>query len=84
MDYLITVEQFFLTLKDSGLALSASDYQLIGKWEEQRIPVELLCRAIESGYNKFKGQVRGRRGNISLIQIQSVVEEGIQEQIHKK
>ena len=84
VNYYTTIEQFFLSLKDSGLALSASDYQLIGKWEERRIPVELICRAIESGYFSLEGQRRGRHGNISLTQIQAFVEEEIQAEIHKK
>ena len=84
MNYFATIERFFLSLKDSGLALSASDYQLIGEWEERRIPVELICRAIESGYSRIEGQKRGRHGNISLTQIQTIVEEGIQAEIFKK
>jgi hypothetical protein len=84
LNYFTTIERFFLSLKDSGLALSASDYQLIGKWEERRIPVELICRAIESGYFSLEGQRRGRHGNISLTQIQAIVEEEIQAEIHKK
>ena len=84
LNYFTTIEQFFLSLKDSGLALSASDYQLIGEWEERRIPVGLICRAIESGYSRFEGERRGRRGNISLTQIQAIVEEGIEAEILKK
>lgn len=84
MNYFTTIEQFFLSLKDSGLALSASDYQLIGEWEERNIPVELICRAIESAYSRLEGQGYSRRGKTSLIQIQAVVEEKIQEEIHKK
>ena len=84
LNYFRTIERFFLSLKDSGLALSASDYQLIGEWEERRIPVELICRAIESGYFSLKEQRRGRHGNISLTQIQVIVEEWIQAEIHKK
>ena len=84
MNYFTTIEQFFLSLKDSGLALSASDYQLIGEWEERNIPVELICRAIESAYSRLEGQGHSRFGKTSLIQIQAVVEEKIQEEIHKK
>ena len=83
VNYYTTIEQFFLSLKDSGLALSASDYQLIGEWEERGIPVELICREIESGYSRYKEQTRGRYGNISLTQIQEIVEAGIQLAIHK-
>ena len=84
MNYFTIVERFFLSLKDSGLALSASDYQLIGEWEKRGIPVELICRSIESGYSRLDGHRRGRHGNISLTQIQAIIEEGIQAEIHKK
>ena len=83
MNYFTTIEQFFLSLKGSGLTLSASDYQLIGEWESRNIPVELICRAIENGYSRFEEQSNGRSGKTSLIQIQSVVEQEIQEEMHK-
>ena len=84
LNYFIVIEQFFLALKDSCLALSASDYQIIGEWEERRIPVKLICRAIESGYSRFERQRQGRRGNISLTQIQTIIEEEIRAEILKK
>ena len=83
MNYFTTIEQFFLSLKGSGLTLSASDYQLIGEWESRNIPVELICRAIENGYSRFEEQSNRRSGKTSLIQIQAVVEQEIQEEIHK-
>ena len=84
LNYFKTVERFFLSLRDSGLALSASDYQLIGEWEKREIPVELICRAIKSGYSSFEGQRGVKRRNISLTQIQVIVEERIQIEIYKK
>ena len=83
MNYFTTIEQFFLSLKGSGLTLSASDYQLIGEWESRNIPVELICRAIENGYTRFEEQSNRRSGKTSLIQIQAVVEQEIQEEMHK-
>ena len=65
------------------MTLSASDYQLIGEWESRNIPVELICRAIENGYSRFEEQSNRRSGKTSLIQIQAVVEQEIQEEIHK-
>ena len=83
MNYFTTIEQFFISLKGSGLTLSASDYQLIGEWESRNIPVELICRAIENGYSRFEEQSNRRSGKTSLIQIQAVVEQEIQEEMHK-
>jgi len=83
LNYFTTIEQFFLSLKGSGLTLSASDYQLIGEWESRNIPVELICRAIENGYSRFEEQSNRRSGKTSLIQIQAVVEQEIQEEMHK-
>jgi len=84
LNYFTTIEQFFLSLKDSGLALSASDYQLIGEWEERKIPAELICRAIESGYSRIEKKRGGRHGNISLTQIQAIIEDRIQAESHTK
>ena len=84
MNYFTTIEQFFLSLKGSGLTLSASDYQLIGEWESRNIPVELICRAIENGYSRFEEQSNRRSEKTSLIQIQALVEQEIQEEMNKK
>ena len=84
MNYFTTIEQFFLSLKGSGLTLSASDYQLIDEWESRNIPVELICRAIENGYSRFEEQSNRRSGKTSLIQIQAVVEQEIQEEMYKQ
>ena len=84
MNYFTTIEQFFLSLKGSGLTLSASDYQLIGEWESRNIPVELICRAIENGYSRFGEQSNRRSRKTSLIQIQAVVEQEIQEEMYKQ
>ena len=42
LNYLSTVEQFFLSLKDSGLSLSANDYHLIIGWEDRGVPLCLI------------------------------------------
>ena len=84
MNYFATVEQFFLSLKDSGLMLSANDYQLIGEWESRNVPVELICRAIETSYSRFGEQSNGRSGKTSLIQIQALVEQEIRDEMNKK
>ena len=65
------------------MTLSASDYQLIGEWESRNIPVELICRAIETSYSRFGEQSNRRSGKTSLIQIQAIVEQEIQEEMHK-
>ena len=84
MNYFTTVEQFFLSLKGSGLALSASEYQLIEEWEEQNIPIKVICRAIESAYSKIDKQRANRSGKTSLTQIKGVIEQEIREEILKK
>ena len=84
MNYFVTVEQFFLSLKGSGLTLSANDYQLIGEWESRNVPVKLVCRAIETSYSRFGKQSNRRIEQTSLIQIQALVEQEIQEQMNKK
>jgi len=83
LNYFTTVEKFFLSLRGSGLALSASDYQLIGEWESRKIPVELICRAIETSYYRFEERSNRRNKKISLIQIQEDIEQEIQEEMYK-
>ena len=65
------------------MALSASDYQLIGEWESRKIPVELICRAIETSYYRFEEPSNRRSGKTSLIQIQEVIEQEIQGEMCK-
>jgi hypothetical protein len=84
LNYFTIVEQFFLSLKGSGLALSASEYQLIEEWEEQNIPVKVVCRAIESAYSKIDTQRANRSGRTSLTQIKGIIEQEIREEIYKK
>ena len=84
MNYFTIVEQFFLSLKGSGLALSASEYQLIEEWEEQKIPIKVICRAIESAYSKRDTQRANRSGKTSLTQIKGMIEQEIREEIYKK
>ncbi len=55
-NYLATVERFFLSLKDSGLTLSATDYDLIQQWENRGIPIRIVCRGIENGIAEFAQQ----------------------------
>jgi hypothetical protein len=84
LNYFTVVEQFFLSLKGSGLALSASEYQLIEEWEEQNIPIKVICRAIESAYSKIDKQSVNRSGKTSLTQIKGDIEQEIKEEIYKK
>ena len=68
-NYLVTVEQFFLTLKDSGLALSATDYDLIQQWEGRGIPVNVVCRGIENGVAEFGNTRQSSRIGLSYLKV---------------
>lgn len=74
-NYLVTIEQFFLTLKDSGLALSATDYDLIQQWEGRGIPVNVVCRGIENGIDEFGKQNTRLSSRVSLSYLKVYVEE---------
>ena len=74
LNYLSTVEQFFLSLKDSGLSLSANDYHLITAWEEQGVPMPLLCRAIEKSYGRFMQRDQSPVNRVSLAALKDMVE----------
>ncbi|MFP6638166.1 MAG: hypothetical protein VB778_06015 [Nitrospinaceae bacterium] len=68
-NYLVTVEQFFLSLKDSGMALSATDYDLIQQWENQGIPVNVVCRGIENGVAELATQRRSVRMGLNYLKV---------------
>jgi hypothetical protein len=74
-NYLVTVEKFFLTLKDSGLALSATDYDLIQQWEGRGIPVNVVCRGIENGVEEFSRQNTRQSSRMGLSYLKVFVEE---------
>jgi hypothetical protein len=74
-NYIYTVEQFFLTLKDSGLALSAIDYDLIKQWEGRGIPVNVVCRGIENGILELSKQNNRRSSRVGLSNLKIFVEE---------
>ena len=78
LNYLTTVEQFFLSLKDSGLSLSASDYHLISQWQERGVPVERLCRAVETSYEKASKQERSHHPKWSLTRLQDYIDQELQ------
>ena len=76
-DYLLTLEQFVLSFKESGLSLSAMDYDLIQQWEKRGIPVRVVCRGIETGFAKFEQTNRNQPASVSLNYIKIFIEEEI-------
>ena len=77
-DYLITVEQFVLSLKESGISISAMDYDLIQQWENRGIPVQELCRGIETGFFKFESTNPRQPSRVSLSYLKAYIEEEIE------
>ncbi|NIQ01525.1 MAG: hypothetical protein GWM98_14975 [Nitrospinaceae bacterium] len=78
LNYLTTVEQFFLSLKDSGLSLSSSDYHLITGWEERGVPVDRLCRAIEAGFEQAARKERSLNPKWSLTRLENFIEDELE------
>ena len=74
-NYLVTVEQFFLTLKDHGLALSATDYDLIQQWEYRGIPINVVCRGIKNGIVEIDKQNTRQSSRVGLSYLKVFVEE---------
>ena len=68
-NYLVTVDRFFLSLKDSGMALSATDYDLIQQWENRGIPVNVVCRGIENGVAEFETQRQTSRMGLNYLKV---------------
>ena len=74
-NYLVTVEQFFLTLKNHGLSLSATDYDLIQQWECRGIPINVVCRGIKNGIIELDKQNTRQSSRVSLSYLKVFVEE---------
>ncbi|MFQ5451789.1 MAG: hypothetical protein ACE5E9_14280 [Nitrospinaceae bacterium] len=76
LNYITTVEQFFLSLKDSGLSLSANDYHLISGWEERGVPLNVVCRAIEKSLTEHINRNPNHpcREKVSLTTLEKSIE----------
>ena len=77
-DYLVTIEQFFLSLKESGLSLSANDYDLIQQWENRSVPVHVVCRGIETGFIEFERKNPRKPSRINLNYLKVFIEDEIE------
>ena len=77
-DYLVTVERFVLSLKESGLSLSATDYDLIQQWEGRGVPAQVVCRGIETGFIEFERTNPRQPTRVSLSYLKIFVEEEIE------
>ena len=77
-DYLVTIEQFVLSLKESGLSLSATDYDLIQQWENRSVPVNVVCRGIENGFIEFERTNPRQPSRINLNYLKVFIEDEIE------
>ena len=77
-DYLVTIEQFVLSLKESGLSLSETDYDLIQQWENRSVPVNVVCRGIETGFIEFERTNPRQPSRINLNYLKVFIEDEIE------
>ena len=77
-DYLVTIEKFVLSLKESGLSLSATDYDLIQQWENRGIPAKVIFRGIEKGFIEFEHTNPRQPSRISLNYLKVFIEQEIE------
>jgi hypothetical protein len=77
-DYFVTIERFVLSLKESGFSLSATDYDLIEQWENLGVPVQVVCRGIETGFIEFERTNPRQPTRVSLSYLKVFVEEEIE------
>jgi hypothetical protein len=77
-DYLVTIERFVLSLKESGLSLSATDYDLIQQWENRRVPAHVVCRGIETGFIEFERTNPKQPSRINLNYLKVFIEDEIE------
>ena len=76
-DYFVTIEKFVLSLKESCISLSATDYDLIQQWEDRGIPASMVCRGIERAYIEFEHTNPRQPSRISLSYFKVFIEEEI-------
>ena len=74
----MTIEKFVLLLKESGISLSATDYDLIQQWENRGIPANVICRGIETGFIEFERTNSSHPSRISLSYLKVFIEEEIE------
>ena len=77
-DYLVSIEKFFLSLSESGLSLSATDYDLIQQWENRGVPANVICRGIKTGFVEFERTNPRQPSRISLNYLKAFIEEEIE------
>ncbi|SVA97406.1 uncharacterized protein METZ01_LOCUS150260 [marine metagenome] len=77
-DYLVTIERFVLSLKESGLSLSATDYDLIQQWENRSVPAHVVCRGIETGFIEFERTNPRQPSRINLNYLKVFIEDEIE------
>ena len=77
-DYFLTIEKLVLSLKESGLSLSATDYDLIQQWENRGVPVNVICRGIETGFFEFERKNLRQSSRINLSYLKICIEEEIE------
>ena len=73
----MTIERFVLSLKESGFALSATDYDLIEQWENRGVSAQVVCRGIETGFIEFERTNPRQPTRVSLSYLKVFVEEEI-------
>lgn len=72
--YFQAIEECFIRLRGAPLLLSPSDWQVARGWHDRGIPVEFVCRAIESFFSARAD--RGQTGKVrSLKYCAAAVEE---------
>jgi hypothetical protein len=77
-DYFVTIERLVLSLKESGFALSATDYDIIEQWENRGVTAQVVCRGIETGFIEFKRTNPRQPTQVSLSYLKVFVEEEIE------
>ncbi|QPJ64543.1 MAG: hypothetical protein G3M78_03690 [Candidatus Nitrohelix vancouverensis] len=78
LTFMASVEQFFLSVRNSGLTLSATDYELISRWEEREVPLHVLFPAIESGMEEHAMRNPRKGRTLSLTALAPYIEEAIE------
>ena len=51
--YIKSIENYFLTHLGKGIMLSYGDYELISRWKDKNIPIEIIKEGIKKAFSEF-------------------------------
>ncbi len=65
--YYQSIARYFFHLRGAPFFLSSCEMEIIAKWEERNIPLNIVMEGIKSGYERFMAQHKKKFKEMSLL-----------------